>query len=76
MMESGMDTFRILKAATKNNAEICEIDKITGTIEKGKYADISGWARDLMTDKDALRDCSFVMKEGEVFPTQSYLGEQ
>lgn len=76
MMESGMDTFRILKAATKNNAEICEIDKVTGTIEKGKYADISGWARDLMTDKDALRDCSFVMKEGETYPTQSYLGEQ
>lgn len=34
MMESGMDAFRILQAATKNNAEICEIDSITGTIEK------------------------------------------
>lgn len=75
-MESGCDPFRILKAATKINAEICEIDKITGTIEKGKFADIAGWARDLLTDKDALRDCSFVMKEGQVYPTECYLGEQ
>ncbi|MFR3284170.1 MAG: hypothetical protein ACLTR6_07320 [Clostridium fessum] len=34
MMESGMDAFRILQAATKTNAEICEVDSITGTIEK------------------------------------------
>lgn len=73
MMESGMDAFRILQAATKNNAEICEIDSITGTIEKGKYADIAGWKRDLLTDKDALRDCSFVMKEGTVYEAKSYL---
>lgn len=73
MMESGMDAFRILKSATKNNAEICEIDHLTGTIEKGKYADISGWGRDLLTDKDALRDCSFVMKEGTVYEAKSYL---
>ena len=73
MMESSMDAFRILQAATKNNAEICEIDSITGTIEKGKYADIAGWKRDLLTDKDALRDCSFVMKEGTVYEAKSYL---
>ena len=73
MMESGMDAFRILQAATKNNAENCEIDSITGTIEKGKYADIAGWKRDLLTDKDALRDCSFVMKEGTGYEAKSYL---
>lgn len=73
MMESGMDAFRILKAATKTNAEICEIDHITGTIEKGKFADIAGWGRNLLTDKDALRDCAFVMKEGTVYEAKSYL---
>ena len=76
MMESGMDAFRILKAATKTNAEICGVDSITGTIEPGKYADIAGWGRDLLTDKDALRDCAFVMKEGVVYEPKSYLGEQ
>ena len=76
MMESGIEPFRILEAATKTNAEICEIDSFTGTLEKGKYADLSGWARDLLTDKDALRDCSFVMKEGVVYEAKSYIEEQ
>lgn len=26
-----------------------------------------------LTDKDALRDCSFVMKEGTVYEAKSYL---
>lgn len=70
-LESGADPFRALQAATKNNAEICGIDDIVGTIEAGKYADIAGWKRDLMKDPDALRDCGFVMKEGTVYPTES-----
>ena len=71
--ESGADPFRILQAATINNAIICGLDKDIGTIEPGKYADISGWSRDLLTDMDALRDCSFVMKEGIVYPTEKRL---
>ena len=70
-LESGADPFRALQAATKNNAEICGIDDIVGTIEAGKYADIAGWKRDLMKDPDALRDCGFVMKEGTVYPAES-----
>lgn len=73
MMRSGMDVFRILQAATKNNAEICEIDKVTGTLEPGKYADISGWGRNLLTDPNALRDCAFVMKEGIVYKAESHI---
>lgn len=72
-LRSGADPFRALQAATKNNAEICEIDKLTGTIEPGKMADISGWARDLLHDEDALRDCAFVMKEGTVYETESHM---
>lgn len=75
-MTNGMDPFRILHAATKVNAEICEIDKIVGTIEPGKYADISGWKRDLLKDPHALRDCGFVMKEGKVYPAESRMNEQ
>ncbi|MCR5137198.1 MAG: amidohydrolase family protein [Oscillospiraceae bacterium] len=70
-LESGADPFRALQAATKNNAEICGIDDIVGTIEAGKYADIAGWKRDLLKDPDALRDCGFVMKEGTVYPAES-----
>lgn len=70
-MRSGMEPFRILKAATKTNAEILGIDSFTGTIEKGKNADISGWRRDLLNDPKALLDCAFVMKDGIVYPTET-----
>lgn len=69
-MKSGMGAFRALKAATKTNAEILGIDKETGTIEKGKLADISAWKRDLLNDPKALLDCAFVMKEGEIYETE------
>lgn len=72
-LRSGADPFRALQAATRNNAEICGVEKITGTIERGKYADISGWARDLLSDENALRDCSFVMKEGVRYKAESYI---
>lgn len=70
-LRSGMDPFRTLKAATSVNAEILGIDHLTGTIEKGKMADIAGWSRDLLTDPEALFQCDFVMKEGVQYPTDS-----
>lgn len=70
-LNSGMDPFRALEAATKNNAEICEISHLVGTIVPGKLADIAGWKRDLLKDPDALRDCAFVMKDGKVYQSES-----
>ena len=75
-LSNGMDPFRILHAATKVNAEICEIDDVVGTIEPGKYADIAGWKRNLFKDPDALRDCSFVMKEGRRYEAESRMNEE
>ncbi|MDO4559756.1 MAG: amidohydrolase family protein [bacterium] len=75
-LKSGADPFRALQAATKNNAEICGVEKITGTIEAGKFADISGWQRDLLKDPNALLDCSFVMKEGAVYQTECRLEKE
>ncbi len=72
-LSSGADPFRALQAATKNNAEICEIGHLVGTIEAGKLADIAAWGRDLLKDPYALLDCAFVMKEGVVYPTQSFM---
>ncbi len=68
-MNSGMEPFRILKAATSTNAEILGLSHLIGTIEAGKLADLSGWKRDLLTDPKALLDCSFVMKEGKTYET-------
>lgn len=75
-LTSGMDPFRALEAATKTNAEICEISDKVGTIEPGKYADISAWKRNLLTDPNALRDCAFVMKEGTVYSAESRMNEK
>lgn len=72
-MNSGMTPFAALKAATKTNAEILQLEDKIGTLEVGKFADISAWKRDIMTDKKALLDCAFVMKEGRVYPTESCL---
>ena len=68
-MNSGIDPFRILKAATSTNAKILGLSHLIGTIETGKIADLSGWKRDLLTDPKALLDCSFVMKEGKTYET-------
>lgn len=72
-LKNGIDPFFALQAATKNNAEILEISHKVGTLEPGKYADISAWGRDLLHDPDALRDCAFVMKEGRIYPARSHL---
>ena len=37
-------------------------------IRCGKLTDLAGWPRDLEKDPDALFECGFVMKEGEVYP--------
>lgn len=66
---SGIDPFRILKAATSVNAEILERADI-GTIEPGMFADISAWSRDLLKDPRALLDCAFVMKGGKIYETE------
>lgn len=72
-MNSGMSPFAALKAATRTNAGILQMDDQIGTIEPGKLADISAWKRDIMTDKKALLDCAFVMKNGDIFPVESCL---
>lgn len=72
-IKSGMSSFDALKAATRVNAGILQLDDCIGTIEPGKYADIAAWSRDIMTDTKALLDCVFVMKEGKEYPTESCL---
>jgi imidazolonepropionase-like amidohydrolase len=46
-----------------------------GVLEPGKYADISAWGRDLLTDDKALLDCVFVMKEGKEIPAHSMISD-
>ena len=59
----------MLFRSTSVNAGILKMDHLIGTIEPGKLADIAGWHRDLLDDCDALSECDFVMKDGNVYPT-------
>lgn len=71
-MKNGMDAFRILQAATMNNAEILEMQNQIGSIEPGKLADIAAWRGDLLTDPLALNSCDFVMKDGVIYKCEGY----
>ena len=64
--ESGIPALRTLRAATSVNAQILERPEI-GSIEVGKIADIVGWSRDILEDKEAISECDLVMKEGLVY---------
>ena len=68
-LNSGMDPFRALKAATSVNAEILQLPEV-GTLKEGMLADIAAWKGDLLHDPDALLDCAFVMKGGVRYATE------
>jgi imidazolonepropionase-like amidohydrolase len=70
MIKSGVKPFRALAAATRVNAKILGMQNAVGTLAPGCFADVAAWKRDLLTDADALLDCHFVMKGGNVYPVE------
>ena len=54
----------VIKSATVIGAETCGLEKLTGSIEVGKFADIIGVDNNPVDDITALRKVCFVMKEG------------
>lgn len=67
MAQYGMKPIDILKSATSAAAELLGISNITGTIEKGKSADLIAMEGDPSQDVKAVQDLSFVMKEGQIY---------
>jgi len=72
-VELGMSTMQAIVAATKTAAEAIGIENKTGTLERGKSADV------ILVDGDPLQDISLlstedkikmVMKEGEIVITR------
>ncbi|HEY5565567.1 MAG TPA: amidohydrolase family protein [Rhodothermia bacterium] len=57
----------ILKIMTTNGFEVCEIEDERGPIKVGLAADMIAVSQNPLDDIDALRDVSFVMKDGLVF---------
>src|SRR5438876_11935183 len=66
MVDLGMQPIDALKSATSNTAELFGIAQETGTLEKGKFADIVGMPGDPTADITATERVSFVVKEGKI----------
>ena len=64
MVEGGMPPMDAIKSATVSAADLLGISNITGSITKGKSADIVAVSGDPLQDIKALKDMVFVMKEG------------
>ncbi len=66
MVGLGMTPIDALKSATANDAELFGIAQKTGTLEKGKLADIVAMPGDPTADITATERVWFVMKEGKI----------
>jgi imidazolonepropionase-like amidohydrolase len=67
MNEAGMPAIEAIKAATINGADLIGIADKTGSIEKGKWADIVAVDGDPAQDIHVMGRVSFVMKDGKVY---------
>jgi imidazolonepropionase-like amidohydrolase len=65
-VESGMTPMQIIRAATRNAAELLGMQDKVGTLEVGKLADIIAVPGDPLKDVRALEHATFVMKGGAV----------
>src|SRR6516165_314486 len=66
MVDLGMSPIDALKSATGNAADLFGIAQKTGTLEKGKLADVIAMPGDPTSDITATERVSFVMKEGKI----------
>ncbi|MGI5838212.1 MAG: amidohydrolase family protein [bacterium] len=66
LVKAGMTPQQAIQATTKTAAELLQIEKMTGTLEAGKSADIIAVDGDPLTDIKLLQSVKFVMKEGKI----------
>jgi imidazolonepropionase-like amidohydrolase len=66
MVDLGVAPIDALKSATSTTADLFGIAQKTGTLEKGKFADVIAMPGDPTSDITATERVSFVMKEGKI----------
>lgn len=66
MARAGLAPLEVLQAATRNAAQVCQVDDRLGTLEGGKLADLVALPGDPLTNLRALSDIRFVMQDGRV----------
>ena len=67
MNQAGMPPLEVLRSATLSAADLIGISDKTGTIEKGKWADIVAVDGDPVADIRVMGNVKFVMKAGVVY---------
>ncbi len=67
MVKFGMSPMDAIKSATSKAAELLDKQGELGVIAPGAYADIVAVSGDPLANVDALKNVSFVMKDGNVF---------
>ncbi|HZZ75234.1 MAG TPA: amidohydrolase family protein, partial [Puia sp.] len=70
MNQAGMPPLEILRSATWSASELIGISDKTGSIEKGKWADIVAVEGDPVKDLEVMGKMKFVMKEGVVYKNE------
>lgn len=70
MHEAGMPAMETIQSATVSAAELLGVTDITGSIEKGKLADIIAVEGDPIKNIQAMGKVKFVMKDGVVFKNE------
>lgn len=70
MVDYGMPPLDVIRTATVGGAELLRMEKMIGTVEPGKYADVIAVEGDPLQDIGAFERVVFVMKGGEVFKAQ------
>jgi imidazolonepropionase-like amidohydrolase len=67
MVEAGMLPMEAIKAATTSAADLLGISDKTGSISKGKFADIIAVDGNPLEDIRTMKNVTFVMKEGKIY---------
>jgi len=66
MQEAGLTPMEIIVAGTRSAAYVCNLEKVLGTLEPGKIADILVVNGDPLADLNALTKVQLVIHSGEV----------
>jgi len=67
MVKFGMTPMDAIKSATSRAAELLDMKGELGVIAPGAYADIVAVSGDPLADIGAMKNVSFVMKDGNLF---------
>ena len=67
LVAHGMTPAAALRAATSSGSQLLGLDKVIGTVEPGKQADLVAVPGDVLSDVKATERVRFVMKGGKVY---------